>query len=62
MQAMLQPGIQPLARADQRAVQGGNPLGIAVAAATLGVAMAGAMGAGFQWGYNNLGPTFNRYF
>lgn len=28
----------------------------------LGVVIAAAAGAGFIWGYNNLGPVLNRYF
>jgi hypothetical protein len=31
-------------------------------AAELGLAILAAVGAGFVWGYSNLGPVFNRYF
>lgn len=42
-------GLEELDPESARAIDGGNPI-------ALGIAMAGAAGAGFRWGYNVLGP------
>ena len=48
-------GLQELDRARARAIGGGNPV-------ALGVAFAGAAGAGFRWGYTVLGPYLVKRF
>jgi hypothetical protein len=49
MNALTVPGLEELDRASARAIDGGNPV-------ALGVAIAGAFGAGVRWGYHVLGP------
>jgi len=52
--------LHELSHLEYEEVNGGEPFTAGmIAYATL---VAGAMGAGFVWGYDNLGPIFNRYF
>ncbi|GMV06301.1 MAG: hypothetical protein AMXMBFR53_25770 [Gemmatimonadota bacterium] len=52
--------LRELSQLEYEDVTGGEPFSaVMVGYATL---VAGAMGAGFVWGYENLGPVFNRYF
>ena len=48
-------GVAALGMEEAQACRGG------VAAVELGIAIAAAAGAGFIWGYENLGPVLNRY-
>ena len=50
-------GVVALSRGEAREYHGGD-----FGAAELGLGILAAMGAGFAWGYSNLGPVFNRYF
>lgn len=50
-------GVVALSGREVREYHGGD-----FGAAELGLGILAAMGAGFVWGYSNLGPVFNRYF
>lgn len=49
MITLAMPGLEELDPESARVVSGGNPI-------ALGIAIAGAAGAGFRWGYTVLGP------
>lgn len=59
MQAFERAGVVALDPRDAQQLHGGNLLAGAVA---LAIAYGSAIGAGFKWGYENLGPIFNEYF